>query len=59
MKKETKLKKQLATVEEWLARARLGIVDESFKLGRWTPIFSLLIALEQLVKYEKMKLEGE
>ena len=56
MKKETKLKRQLADVEEWLAKARSRHSKDGLRLV--TMEFYTLVALEQLLKYEKMKLEG-
>jgi hypothetical protein len=57
MKFSTKKKKQLETVKDWLAKARSDIEDRS--LQGWQPEFSLLIAVEQLVKYLEMEENGE
>lgn len=55
MKKETKLKKQLATVEDWTQKARM--MFDKYEAPKISMAFYTLIALEQMVKYEKMKLE--
>ena len=56
MKFETKKRKQLESVKEWLAKARPDIEARTIG-GGWQPEFSLLIAVEQLVKYLEMKEE--
>lgn len=50
MRKSTKQRQQLATVKEWLKKARPDLEAHTKELG-WSPEMSLLIACEQLVKY--------
>lgn len=53
MKASTKRRKQLETVSGWLAKARPDL-EEQLRTGDGNPEFSLLIALEQFVKYAQM-----
>ena len=50
MKHSTKQKNQLDNVKKWLEKARPDIEKETHQHG-WKPEFSMLIAMEQLVKY--------
>lgn len=49
MKLSTKKKKQLIVIKDWLSKARPDIQANS--LRGWQPEFSMLIAVEQIVKY--------
>ena len=54
MKHETKKRKQLERVKEWLSRCRPDIEMKTITEG-WQPEFNLLIAMEQLVEYLEME----
>ena len=51
MKASTKRQKQLQVVMNNLARARTDIQQQILATGRWSSDASLLVAIEQLVKY--------
>jgi hypothetical protein len=53
MKLETKKRKQLERVKEWLAKARPDLQEKYMGGGHGE--FSLLIAVEQLVKYLELE----
>lgn len=57
MKASTRRAKKLATVGDWLRKARPDFEGVIVAQG-WRPEFSLLIAVEQLVEYCKL-LEAE
>jgi len=58
MKHATRQKKQLATVKEWLRRARPDLEQRVINT-KWCPEFDLLIAMEILVTYLEGEKEGE
>lgn len=53
MKDSTRRRKQIGTVSDWLAKARPDIEKATHANG-WQPEFSLLISVEQLVKYAEL-----
>lgn len=55
MKFETKKRKQIESVKQWLAKARHQLQEETLAEHKWPAGFALLIAVEQLVKYLEMK----
>lgn len=53
MKDSTRRRKQIETVSDWLKKARPDIEQATHKKG-WQPEFSLLIGVEQMVKYAEL-----
>lgn len=54
MKAKTRRLKELNEVSKWLEKARPDIEKATVTSSEWQPEFSLLIAVEQLVRYLKL-----